>query len=132
MGAAVDRAPRLRPHTGSYAFGRRDRHCAARGSVLMRGRCVDFVFRRISLQPAVWTGLIALVGVDAQTAVFMLLYLDLAWSAASGGGRLHDPGGLTEAIVQGAARRAGPKFMTVAAMFIGLMPVVSPTRPDPA
>jgi Cu(I)/Ag(I) efflux system membrane protein CusA/SilA len=37
---------------------------------------------------AVWVGLIALLGVDAQTGVFMLLYLDLAYDKASREGRL--------------------------------------------
>lgn len=72
----------------------------------------------------VWTGLIALVGVDAQTGVFMLLYLDLAWTAAVRDNRLRDGPDVTEAIVQGAARRIRPKFMTVATMFIGLAPIL--------
>jgi len=72
----------------------------------------------------VWIGLIALVGVDAQTGVFMLLYLDLAWSAAAREGRLRNDGDSVEAIVQGAARRIRPKFMTVAAMFLGLIPIL--------
>jgi Cu(I)/Ag(I) efflux system membrane protein CusA/SilA len=72
----------------------------------------------------IWIGLIALVGVDAQTGVFMLLYLDLAWSAAAGEGRLRNQLDYVEAIVQGAAQRIRPKFMTVAAMFIGLIPIL--------
>ena len=72
----------------------------------------------------VWIGLIALVGVDAQTGVFMLLYLDLAWSSAASEGRLRNKRGYLEAIVQGAARRIRPKFMTVATMLIGLIPIM--------
>jgi Cu(I)/Ag(I) efflux system membrane protein CusA/SilA len=72
----------------------------------------------------VWTGLIALIGVDAQTGVFMLLYLDLAWSAAASQDRLQDARDRVDVIVEGAARRIRPKFMTVAAMFIGLVPVM--------
>jgi Cu(I)/Ag(I) efflux system membrane protein CusA/SilA len=72
----------------------------------------------------VWIGLLALVGVDAQTGVFMLLYLDLAWSAAASEGRLRNKRDYVEAIVQGAARRIRPKFMTVATMFIGLIPIL--------
>jgi len=72
----------------------------------------------------VWIGLIALVGVDAQTGVFMLLYLDLAWSAAASQGRLRNKRDYLEAIVQGAARRIRPKFMTAATMFIGLIPIL--------
>ncbi len=72
----------------------------------------------------VWAGLIALVGVDAQTGVFMLLYLNLAWAAATREGRLRRTHDITETIVQGAARRIRPKFMTVATMFVGLVPIL--------
>jgi Cu(I)/Ag(I) efflux system membrane protein CusA/SilA len=72
----------------------------------------------------VWIGLIALVGVDAQTGVFMLLYLDLAWSSAASVGRLRNQRDYVEAIVQGAVQRIRPKFMTVATMFIGLIPIL--------
>jgi Cu(I)/Ag(I) efflux system membrane protein CusA/SilA len=76
----------------------------------------------------VWIGLIALVGVDAQTGVFMVLYLDIAWSAAARDGRLYDKAGRIEAIVEGAARRIRPKFMTVATICIGLAPVLMTDR----
>ena len=54
----------------------------------------------------------------------MLLYLDLAWSAAASQGRLRNKRDYLEAIVQGAARRIRPKFMTAATMFIGLIPIL--------
>jgi Cu(I)/Ag(I) efflux system membrane protein CusA/SilA len=73
---------------------------------------------------AVWVGLIALLGVDAETGVFMLLYLDLAYQAAKLEGRLRSLAELRQAIVQGAARRLRPKFMTVATMFLGLIPIM--------
>lgn len=72
----------------------------------------------------VWVGLIALLGVDAETGVYMLLYLDLAYEDALSKGRLHDLPGLHEAIVQGAAKRLRPKFMTFATMCIGLLPIM--------
>ncbi|MBC8018420.1 MAG: efflux RND transporter permease subunit [Verrucomicrobia bacterium] len=72
----------------------------------------------------VWVGLIALLGVDAETGVFMLLYLDLAYNDARQAGRLGSLAGLREAIVEGAARRIRPKFMTTAAMFLGLVPIM--------
>jgi Cu(I)/Ag(I) efflux system membrane protein CusA/SilA len=72
----------------------------------------------------VWVGLIALLGVDAETGVFMLLYLDLAYAAAKREGRLRSRAELRQAIVQGAARRLRPKFMTVATMFLGLVPIM--------
>jgi len=73
---------------------------------------------------AVWVGLIALLGVDAETGVFMLLYLDLAYEKASREGRLRTLADLQGAIVEGAAKRLRPKFMTVATMFVGLIPIM--------
>jgi Cu(I)/Ag(I) efflux system membrane protein CusA/SilA len=73
---------------------------------------------------AVWIGLIALLGVDAETGVFMLLYLDLAYESARREGRLQDVRDLQEAIVQGAARRLRPKFMTFLTTCIGLIPIL--------
>ena len=73
---------------------------------------------------AVWVGLIALLGVDAQTGVFMLLYLDLAYEKARREGRLRTLADLQATIVEGAAKRLRPKFMTMATTFIGLMPIM--------
>jgi Cu(I)/Ag(I) efflux system membrane protein CusA/SilA len=73
---------------------------------------------------AVWVGLIALLGVDAETGVFMLLYLDLAYNKASREGRLRTLADLQATIVEGAAKRLRPKFMTVATMFVGLIPIM--------
>jgi len=73
---------------------------------------------------AVWVGIIALLGIDAETGVFMLLYLDLAYEKAiREHGRL-TRGQLYEAIVEGAAKRLRPKFMTFATMSIGLIPIL--------
>jgi Cu(I)/Ag(I) efflux system membrane protein CusA/SilA len=72
----------------------------------------------------VWVGLIALMGVDAETAVFMLLYLDLAFEERRLAGHMHSLADLQEAIVHGAVKRIRPKFMTVAVMFVGLAPIM--------
>ncbi|MCC6861904.1 MAG: efflux RND transporter permease subunit [Bryobacterales bacterium] len=72
----------------------------------------------------VWVGLIALLGVDAETGVFMLLYLDLAYESARKEGRLRNLGELREAIMHGAVKRIRPKFMTVATTVIGLAPIM--------
>jgi Cu(I)/Ag(I) efflux system membrane protein CusA/SilA len=73
---------------------------------------------------AVWVGLIALLGVDAETAVFMLLYLDLAYHDAQKKGRMRNWDDLREAIVQGAVKRLRPKIMTVACMLFALLPIL--------
>jgi Cu(I)/Ag(I) efflux system membrane protein CusA/SilA len=72
----------------------------------------------------VWVGLIALMGIDAETGVFMLLYLDIAYHRAEQEGRLGSLRDLQEAILDGAVKRIRPKFMTVAAMFLGLVPIM--------
>jgi len=72
----------------------------------------------------VWVGLIALLGVDAETGVFMLLYLDLAYAQARKEGRLRGLAELRQAILQGAVKRLRPKFMTVATMVLGLVPIM--------
>ena len=73
---------------------------------------------------AVWVGMIALMGLDAETGVFMLLFLDLAHDEAKAAGRLRTRGDLVEAIVHGAVKRVRPKAMTVAAAFMGLLPIL--------
>ncbi len=76
------------------------------------------------LSTAVWTGVIALLGVDAQTGIFMLLYLDLAYETARQSGRLRSLADLRQVVLEGAAKRIRPKFMTVGTMTIGLMPIL--------
>lgn len=73
---------------------------------------------------AVWVGLIALLGVDAETAVFMLLYLDIAYHDAIQKKQMNSWDDLREAIVHGAVKRLRPKVMTVACMLFGLLPIM--------
>ncbi len=77
-----------------------------------------------NMSVGVWVGLIALMGVDAETGVFMLLYLDIAYDDARREGRLRSAGDLRDAIMHGAVKRIRPKFMTVAVMFMGLVPIM--------
>ncbi len=77
-----------------------------------------------NLSVGVWVGLIALLGVDAATGVFMLLYLDLAYEDAKRENRLTSLAALRETILQGAVKRLRPKFMTVATLFLGLVPIM--------
>jgi copper/silver efflux system protein len=72
----------------------------------------------------VWVGLIALLGLDAETGVFMLLYLDLAYEQARKEGRMRTRADLDQAIMVGAAKRLRPKFMTFATAFVGLVPIM--------
>jgi Cu(I)/Ag(I) efflux system membrane protein CusA/SilA len=73
---------------------------------------------------AAWVGMIALMGLDAETGVFMLLFLELSYEDARKAGRLGTIAELHEAIIHGAVKRIRPKLMTVAAATMGLMPIM--------
>jgi Cu(I)/Ag(I) efflux system membrane protein CusA/SilA len=73
----------------------------------------------------VWVGLIALLGLDAETGIFMLLYLDLSHDERVAAGTLNTRQDLHEAILHGAVQRVRPKVMTVACAFFGLVPVTA-------
>ena len=73
---------------------------------------------------AVWVGLIALAGLDAETGVVMLLYLDQAWEKYCVEGRMKTLDDLHAAIKEGAVQRIRPKIMTVSAILFGLLPIL--------
>lgn len=77
-----------------------------------------------NLSIAVWVGMIALLGLDAETGIFMLLFLDLAYEERVRAGTMRTYKDLEEAIIHGAVRRIRPKMMTVTAMFLGLLPAM--------
>ena len=83
-----------------------------------------FHFLGYNVSIAAWVGMIALLGLDAETGVFMLLFLDLSYDEAKREGRLRTLADLDEAIVHGAVKRARPKMMTVCAAFMGLLPIL--------
>jgi Cu(I)/Ag(I) efflux system membrane protein CusA/SilA len=76
---------------------------------------------------AAWVGMIALAGLDAETAVFMLLFLDLSWKQARDDGQLRTLAQVDDTIVHGAVKRVRPKLMTVATAFFGLLPILFST-----
>jgi len=76
------------------------------------------------LSVAVWVGIIALAGLDAETGVVMLLYLDLAHDLWARLGRMKTLGDLKQAIFHGAVKRIRPKMMTVGAILAGLIPIM--------
>jgi Cu(I)/Ag(I) efflux system membrane protein CusA/SilA len=78
---------------------------------------------------AVWVGLIALAGLDAETGVVMLLYLDHSWEKHRNAGRMNNRTDLECAVIEGAVQRIRPKIMTVFAILFGLLPIMwSPTN----
>jgi Cu(I)/Ag(I) efflux system membrane protein CusA/SilA len=77
-----------------------------------------------NLSVAVWVGIIALAGLDAETGVVMLLYLDLAFADWQQRGVLHSTADLRDAIYHGAVRRVRPKAMTACVIIAGLAPIL--------
>jgi copper/silver efflux system protein len=77
-----------------------------------------------NMSVAVWVGLIALAGLDAETGVVMLLYLTMAHRRKKEAGELQSFEDLQEAIVEGAAQRIRPKLMMVMTTMIGLVPIL--------
>jgi len=73
---------------------------------------------------AVWVGMIALMGLDAETGVLLLLFMELAYKEAIGQNRMNTRKDLEDAIVHGSVRRLRPKMMTVMAAFVGLLPIM--------
>jgi Cu(I)/Ag(I) efflux system membrane protein CusA/SilA len=77
-----------------------------------------------NMSVAVWVGLIALAGLDAETGVIMLLYLDHAWEKFRAEGRMNSMRDLHDAVLEGAVQRIRPKIMTVCAILFGLLPIM--------
>jgi hypothetical protein len=77
-----------------------------------------------NMSVAVWIGLIALAGLDAETGVVMLLYLDHAWEKFRAEGRMNTMKDLHDAVIEGAVSRVRPKIMAVSAILFGLLPIM--------
>jgi Cu(I)/Ag(I) efflux system membrane protein CusA/SilA len=73
---------------------------------------------------AVWVGMIALLGVAAETASVMVVYLDEAWQRGRAGGTIATVHDLVEHALEGATRRVRPLLMTVLANVFGLLPIL--------
>ena len=73
---------------------------------------------------AVWVGIIALAGLDAETGVVMLLYLDIAYEKWRREGKLKSLQDLRESVMYGAVKRIRPKIMTVSVILAGLVPIM--------
>lgn len=82
------------------------------------------VFLGYNLSIAAWVGMIALLGLDAETGVFMLMYLDLSFEDRVKAGRMNTTTDLHDAVMEGAVHRVRPKLMTVGTLFVGLIPIM--------
>jgi Cu(I)/Ag(I) efflux system membrane protein CusA/SilA len=76
---------------------------------------------------AVWVGMIALLGVAAETASVMVVYLEEAWTEGIASGRIHDTASLVDAVVEAGSLRVRPLLMTVLTNVFGLLPVLFDT-----
>ncbi len=81
-------------------------------------------FAGFHMSVAVWVGIIALLGISAETGVVMLLYLDIAYENWRKQGKMKTFHDLREAIFDGAVKRIRPKMMTVLVLFFGLLPIL--------
>jgi Cu(I)/Ag(I) efflux system membrane protein CusA/SilA len=81
-------------------------------------------FLNYNMSIAVWVGIIALAGLDAETGVVMLLYLDLAYEKWKKEGKMANEADLKEAVMFGAVKRIRPKIMTVSVILAGLIPIM--------
>ena len=81
-------------------------------------------FLGYNVSVAVWVRMIALLGLDAETGVFMLMYIDFAYDDAVKNNRMKSDEDLRAAIVQGAVKRIRPKKITFMAAFLGLLPIM--------
>ena len=81
-------------------------------------------FLNYNMSIAVWVGIIALAGLDAETGVVMLLYLELAYERWKKEGKLNSIAELKEAVMYGAVKRIRPKIMTVSVILAGLIPIM--------
>src|SRR5258705_6178892 len=86
-----------------------------------------------NMSVAVWVGLIALAGLDAETGVVMLLYLDHAWEKFRAARRMNSMDDLQAAVIEGAVQRIRPKIMTICAILFRLLLIMwSPTNQSSA
>jgi Cu(I)/Ag(I) efflux system membrane protein CusA/SilA len=79
------------------------------------------------MSTAVWVGVIALAGLDAETGIVMLLYLDLAYNKWKADGKIRSLRDIEDSVMEGAVKRIRPKIMTVSVILAGLVPIMFST-----
>jgi Cu(I)/Ag(I) efflux system membrane protein CusA/SilA len=76
------------------------------------------------ISTAVWVGIIALVGLAAQTGIVMIVYIDQAYERRKRAGKVRDLSDIIQAHMEGTVQRVRPKLMTVGTMLVGLVPLL--------
>ena len=79
------------------------------------------------MSTAVWVGVIALAGLDAETGIVMLLYLELSYNRWRQEGRINTLRDIEDSVMEGAVKRIRPKIMTVSVILAGLVPIMFST-----
>jgi Cu(I)/Ag(I) efflux system membrane protein CusA/SilA len=92
--------------------------CAAMGSIWLLW-ALGF-----NTSVAVWVGLIGLLGIAAETASIMVIYLDEGWRRWREEGRLRTVEDLIAMTLESASGRVRPLLMTVVMNIVGLVPVM--------
>ncbi|GBE08953.1 cation efflux system protein CusA [bacterium BMS3Abin11] len=77
-----------------------------------------------NLSVAVWVGMIALAGLDAEMGILMMLYLGMSYNQRKETGQLRNSEDLSKAIAEGAGQRIRPMLMTGMVLFLGLVPIL--------
>jgi Cu(I)/Ag(I) efflux system membrane protein CusA/SilA len=77
-----------------------------------------------NMSVAVWVGMIALAGLDAEMGVLMILYLGMVYRQRKSDDRLNTWPDLAAVISEGAGRRIRPMLMTGMALLLGLVPIL--------
>jgi Cu(I)/Ag(I) efflux system membrane protein CusA/SilA len=81
-------------------------------------------FAAFNTSIAVWVGMIALLGVAAETTSVMVVYLDDAWHEGRRSGAIRDVPSLIQAAIGAGSQRVRPLLMTVMTNIFGLLPVL--------
>jgi Cu(I)/Ag(I) efflux system membrane protein CusA/SilA len=76
------------------------------------------------LSTAVYVGIIALIGLAAQTGIVMIVYIDHAFERRLRAGKIRNLNDIIWAHMEGTVLRVRPKLMTVSTMLIGLIPLL--------
>ena len=81
-------------------------------------------FSKFNTSIAVWVGMIALLGVAAETASVMVVYLDDAWNEGRKSGVIRTVDDLVDHALDAGAKRVRPMLMTVMTNVFGLLPIL--------
>jgi Cu(I)/Ag(I) efflux system membrane protein CusA/SilA len=95
--------------------------------VAVAGAFVALLLMGYNLSVAVWVGILGLAGVDAETGMVTLLYLDVAYDRGKREGRMTSLSDLEGAVMEATVQRVRPKMMTFWSVLLSLSPIMLAT-----